>query len=84
MSSSIIPSMVSGMEQGEKVRENRLRRMAERQGLILQRSRLRDPRAIGFGTYQLVNADTNTLAAGDPNRGFGFTLDEIEKALTED
>lgn len=76
--------MVSSMNEEDKVRENRLRRMAERQGLTLQKSRLRDPRAIGFGTYQLVNTATNSIEAfGSPN-GFGLDLDEIEKALTQD
>lgn len=54
----------------DKVRENRLRRMAARQGLTLQKSRLRDPRAIGYGLYQL----------GDRQ---GLTLDQVEKQLTE-
>jgi len=35
---------------GTKVWENRLRRKAVRQGLMLQKSRLRDPDAIGYGT----------------------------------
>lgn len=70
-------------EQAEKVRENRLRRMAERQGLELQKSRRRDPRAYDYGTYQLIDPYTNTIAVGDTNRGYGLTLDEVEKALTE-
>jgi hypothetical protein len=47
----------------EKVRENRLRRMAERQGLRLVKSRRRDPRAIDYGTYMLVNAEINGVVA---------------------
>ena len=39
----------------EKVRENRLRRMADRQGYVFIRSRRRDPRAIDYGLYFLVN-----------------------------
>lgn len=67
----------------EKVRENRLRRMAERQGLRLEKSRLRDPRAIGYGTYQLVDPDGDTIvASGDPSRGYGMSLDQIEHELT--
>ena len=42
------------MENAEKARENRLRRKAERQGYEMRKSRLRDPRAIGYGTYQLI------------------------------
>jgi hypothetical protein len=64
------------MGNAEKVREDRLRRRAGRQGLRLQKSRRRDPRALDYGTYQLVNART-----GEPERS-GLTLDEAEKALT--
>jgi hypothetical protein len=53
------------------VRENRLRRMAKRHGLELVKSRRRDPRALDFGTYQLVGASEA-----------GTTLEEIEKYLT--
>lgn len=66
----------------EKVRENRLRRMAARQGLRLEKSRRRDPRALEYGTYQLVDIDNNTLAAyGGGREGYGLDLDEIEAAL---
>jgi hypothetical protein len=63
MSTSTLSSTLLGMatstrrydvEQHEKVRENRLRRMAERQGLRLVKSRRRDPLAIDFGTYSIV------------------------------
>ena len=37
------------MDQDQKVRENRMRRAAERQGFVLEKSRRRDPRAIGYG-----------------------------------
>ncbi|MGD2100831.1 MAG: hypothetical protein PVG83_01215 [Acidimicrobiia bacterium] len=64
----------------EKVRENRLRRMAERQGLRLVKSRRRDPRALDYGVFWLRKGD-------DPERVvFGGTkgadLDAIEKRLT--
>jgi hypothetical protein len=39
------------MKLGEKVNENRVRRMAVRQGLTLHRSRRRDQRASDFGVY---------------------------------
>ena len=38
-----------------KVRENRLRRIASRQGLRLEKSRQRDPMALDYGKYRLVN-----------------------------
>lgn len=38
----------------DKTRETRLRRMAERQGLRLVKSRRRDPRALDYGRYWLA------------------------------
>lgn len=65
----------------EKVRENRLRRMAERQGLKLQKSRRRDPRALDYGKYWLFDVrNSNDLVVGGE---WGTSLDEIEEALTE-
>ena len=42
----------------EKTKENLLRRMADRQGLRLLKSRARDPRDLTYGGYQLVNLQT--------------------------
>jgi len=64
-----------------KVLENRLRRAADRQGLRLEKSRLRDPRAIGFGTYQLVDLATNTLVSHGLQGGYGLGLDDIAQSL---
>jgi len=69
---------VGQTQQDEKVRENRLRRAAERQGLLLKKSRRRDPRAIDYGTYMVVDAVTNTLTAGER-----MTLDEVEWCITQ-
>jgi hypothetical protein len=62
------------LNDGEKVRENRLRRMARRHGLELQASKRRDSRALDHGTYALVEPDTNAIVAG-------FTLDRVEEYL---
>ena len=62
-----------------KVREIRLRRAAERQGLMLRKSRRRDPRAYDFGAYWLVDPSTDAIVAGDGR--FGASLDEIEAWL---
>ncbi|MGO8686502.1 MAG: hypothetical protein ACLQT7_04840 [Candidatus Dormibacteria bacterium] len=67
----------------EKVRENRLRRTAERQGLKLLKSRRRDPHAIDFGTYMLVDPNRCALVPADHNRGCGLDLDGVETWLTE-
>jgi hypothetical protein len=45
----------------EKVEENRLRRIAERQGLRLTKSRRRDPLAADFGTFTVADAATGTV-----------------------
>jgi len=66
--------MLVGMEQDEKVRENRLRRMAARQGLRLTRTRRMDPLAIDYGTYHLVPAKGKPLGP--------FSIDELEERLT--
>jgi hypothetical protein len=64
-------------------REKRLRRMAHLQGLALEKSRKRDPRAPGYGTYQLVDRETGTIVALGPSSGFGLTAGEIEQILTD-
>ncbi len=61
------------------MRENRLRRMAWRQGLLLRKSRRRDPRALDYGAYWLVDASINGIVAGGQ---FGVSLDDIEDYLT--
>ena len=66
--------MLLSMDQGAKVRENRLRRMAQRQGLRLSRTRRLDPLATDYGTYHLVPAK------GKPQGP--FTIDEVEERLT--
>jgi hypothetical protein len=64
-----------------KVWENRIRRMAERQGLRMEKSRRRDTRAVDYGTYRLVDPATNTVVSYAPPSLYGLTLDDIEKAL---
>jgi len=69
------------MDQSIKVRENRLRRAADRQGLRLEKCGRRDPRALGYGTYRLTNADGHITANAGPS-GYGLTLEQIEVELT--
>jgi hypothetical protein len=65
------------MDAKTKVRENRLRRIASRQGLRLQKSRQRDPMALDYGKYSLVNGRPGHIhvfiGQGD--------LDQVEEAL---
>ena len=60
-------------DQGFKVRENRARRAAARQGLELWKNPRRDPRALDYGSYVLVRTFNGKLVAdfgwehpGDP------------------
>lgn len=54
-------------------RENRLRRMAARQGLKLVKSGRRDPLAIDYGLYQIHDGDRVQFESRD--------LDEVERYL---
>ena len=69
------------MDTPDKVRENKARRAAIRQGLELQKSRRRDPRALDYGGYMLVTLDTNAAVMGQSPYPFSATLDEIEDWL---
>lgn len=70
--------------QGEKVRENRLRRAAARQGYRLVKSRRRDSRAIDYGVYWIAREEapggdwrSRTLVSSEQ----GMNLDEVETFL---
>jgi len=69
------------MEPTLKVRENKARRAAIRQGMELQKSRLRDPRALGFGGYMLVDAKTGKAVFGDKPHPHSASLGDVEKRL---
>ncbi|MFI0484908.1 hypothetical protein [Actinomadura sp. 9N215] len=66
------------MAMAAKVRENRLRRMAERQGYRLRKSRRRDVRAVDYGLYWIVDPSNNTFATGHDT---GMDLDDVEQWL---
>ena len=74
MTSGIDSSMVSSMDTQEKVRENRLRRMAQRQGLTIRKSARRDPRAIDYGRWWVVHSDERIVELTD--------IDALERYLT--
>lgn len=67
--------MTSSISSEEKVRENRLRRMAKRQGLVLKKSPRRDPQALDYGRYWLVGAPGDYAVDGFAS------LDELERYL---
>ena len=62
----------------EKVRENRIRRVAARRGYELRKTRRRDPHALDYGTYTLVNIMANGAMYHFTNVG----LDEVENFFT--
>jgi hypothetical protein len=66
----------------EKVRENRLRRMAARQGLRLVKSRRRDPLALEYERYALISENEYKIAGGSTDGRFGYTIDEVETLLS--
>lgn len=71
------------MSTTEKVRENRLRRAAARQGLRLVRDRTRDPRAVRYGRWYLIPAGAPRRRGWQLARDEdGLTLDEVEHRLT--
>jgi hypothetical protein len=75
--------MIRGMEQSEKVRENRLRRMAMRRGLRLVKSPQRDRGGLDYGRYRIETAG-GELPPGNLSRRRYFLagLDEAERYLT--
>lgn len=58
-------------------RERRLRRVARTQGLVLRKSRRRDPRVSDFGTYSLIDPAINGLLCS------GASLEVVEIELAE-
>ncbi|GAA4169085.1 hypothetical protein [Shinella granuli] len=69
------------MAETDKVKENRVRRVAERRGMRLEKSRRRDPKAIDFGGYMLIDAATNTVILGSTSYAYSASLDDIEEFL---
>jgi len=72
--------MIGGMDYSTdgKVRENRLRDAARRQGKRLFKSRARDPLAVGFGRWVLRPAGSRTRPKPAE---YVLTVDEVEAEL---
>ena len=66
----------------KKIRENRLRNKADRQGLRLIKSRRRDPDAIDYGGYMLVDIETGGAVLGSGSFQFQADLDDVEEYLS--
>lgn len=72
------------MDPSEKTREKRLRRMADRQGFFLTRSRRRDPRALGYGRFAIVDKFTGAPVYGELDTHNSLSMDDVEAWLTSD
>lgn len=67
-----------------RVLENRLRRAAQRQGLWLVKSRRRDPRAVDYGRFNLLDPRTHfpvTNVADPLGTGYPLDLHDVEQFL---
>jgi hypothetical protein len=64
------------MADADKVRENRARRAAARQGFKLIKSKRRDPRALDYSTWTIINSQTGAVEKGDR-----MTIDDVEQFL---
>jgi hypothetical protein len=64
------------MADADKVRENRARRAAARQGLKLVKSKRRDRRALDYAVWTIVNTQTNAVTAGG-----SLSIDQVEDFL---
>ena len=65
----------------KKVVENRVRRALSRRGLILSKTRRRDPKARDFDGYMIIDADTNSVVAGGTPFAFSMSLFDVEEWL---
>jgi hypothetical protein len=80
----IIPTdqQLEAMDRNQfKAYENRLRAAADRQGLRLMKSRLRDRRALGYGTYGLVDKRTGSARFHATADGYGLPIGHIHRIL---
>ena len=71
------------MDNKAKTHENRLRRVAHRLGLKLQRSPRRDTHAIDYDLYALMTVDEagGTVHPEGAISPYALTLDEVEERL---
>ena len=74
------------MDRATRTQDMRVRRKAQRRGLMAKRHGSRDTGHLLYGTYQLTKPD-GTVVAAKEHEAFGYqyglTLDEAEKYLTK-
>lgn len=67
--------MAKNITNQQKVRENRLRRLAKRRGYELHKHPARNPEALDYGLWTIVDL------TGVDRLSAGMTLDEVERRL---
>ena len=68
------------MQTQDKVRENRVRRTAQRLGLVLKKSRARSVHLNDLGGYMLVDAYLNAVVVGGR---YDLDLEDVEAYLAD-
>ena len=65
-----------------KYREQRARRAAKRRGWTLEKSRSRDPNALGYGLYYIADASGAPVHnLYHPGLPYSATLEQVEEML---
>ena len=65
-----------------KYREQRVRRAAKRRGWTLEKSRSRDPHALGYGLYYVADAKGIPVHSLHlPDLPYSATLEQVEELL---
>ena len=78
----ITPDRGSIFHADQQVEEARLRRAANRRGLILRKCRRRDHNAIDYGLYALIDPDSGgTIHPMGVISPFSLTLDDVRQWL---
>lgn len=81
MTAGVAEAMIGAVsDQDQKVVENRLRRMALRQGLYIRKCPRRDPMALGYGLWSIESVRTGAMLTN----GYQYGNDEILRFLTRD
>jgi hypothetical protein len=66
----------------ERAQEDRLRRVAERQGLRLEKARRRNPRALDYGRFRLIDtASGSPVFPSHDLTEYPLSLHDVERAL---
>ena len=63
--------------------ETRLHARAKRRSLMLRKCRCRNPDALGFGGFMLIDAETNGVVLGSYPYPYSATLEDIDASLRE-